>query len=123
MALLRVSVDVNINVSVSDGVSVGVRGNVLMYQCINECINVSVSAVLGYPSSAVHACPEHARTADCSSARDCGAKVSLDAGLMLHTVVDIDPGEASNMPTLVAFECTQEAPQSFRLNDVVCENM
>ena len=34
-----------------------------------------------------------------------------------HAVHGIDPDEPSNMLVLLAFECTQADPQSFRLND------
>ena len=39
------------------------------------------------------------------------------AVVVVHTVRDIDPEESVNMLSLLAFELTQSAPQSFRLND------
>ena len=41
----------------------------------------------------------------------------------MHTDGDIDPDEPSNISFLLAFEWTQAVPQSFRLNDVACQNM
>ena len=53
------------------------------------------------------------------------AGVVVLAGVVtgVHTVRDIDPGERSNIECLLAFECTQAAPQSWCLNDVACMNM
>ena len=39
-------------------------------------------------------------------------------GVVVHTVGDIDPGDLLNMRFWLAFELTQAAPQSSRLNDV-----
>ena len=41
----------------------------------------------------------------------------------VHTVTGIDPDEPINIPILLAFECTQAAPQSLRLNDAAFQNM
>ena len=54
-----------------------------------------------------------------SSTLDCGEK----DGVVVHTVGDVDPDDPENMAALVAFECTQEAVQNFRPNNVACENM
>ena len=49
---------------------------------------------------------------------------SLDAErVRMHSVVDIDPGEPTNMPCLVACEWTQRAPHSFWSNDLAFRNM
>ena len=41
----------------------------------------------------------------------------------MHTVCDIDPEEPVNISILLAFEFTQEAWESVRLNDAALENM
>ena len=41
----------------------------------------------------------------------------------LHVVCEIDPDEPANMVVLLAFEWTQAAPQSFRLNNFASQNM
>jgi len=46
--------------------------------------------------------------------RDTYGRVGTD----VQTLRDIDPDESSNMPTLLAFECTQAVRQRCRLNDV-----
>ena len=43
--------------------------------------------------------------------------------LDLHTVRDTDPDEPTNTSLLLAFERTQAAPQSLRLNDTASANM
>ena len=44
-------------------------------------------------------------------------------GVVVHTVLDIDPDEPANMSVDLAIEWTQAAPQSFRLNDSAPQNM
>ena len=43
--------------------------------------------------------------------------------VVVHTVCDIDPREAVNMPVLLAVEWTQAGPHSVRLNDVASKNI
>ena len=43
--------------------------------------------------------------------------------VVVHAVDDIEPGEPANMIVLLAFEWTQAAPQSFRVNDAASQNM
>ena len=43
--------------------------------------------------------------------------------VVVQTVIDIDPGEPSNMESCRAFELTQAAPQSDWLKDVAPSNM
>ena len=49
--------------------------------------------------------------------------VTAGLGVRVQTVREIDPFEALNMRSLVAFEWTQEAPQSCCWNDVAPMNM
>ena len=44
-------------------------------------------------------------------------------GATAHAVCDIEPEESSNIRVLVAFECTQAAPQSCCLKDFAPMNM
>ena len=46
-----------------------------------------------------------------------------NAGVVVHTLSDIDPEDPLNMTFLCACEWTQANPHSFRLNDVACQNM
>jgi len=47
----------------------------------------------------------------------------LNIGVPMHTCRDIDPGEPVNIRRCFAFEFTQAALQSIRLNDVAWLNM
>ena len=47
-----------------------------------------------------------------------GRRVTSGDVVCVHTVRDIDPGDASNMCSLLAFEWTQATAQSVCLNDV-----
>ena len=81
----------------------------------------------------------HAFTALFSSSADCGENINLWVVVVdvrvevvvslrvvvvtVHTAIDIDPYEPSNIISLLAFEFTQAVPQSFRLNDIASQNM
>ena len=52
---------------------------------------------------------------------DCGE--NAEGLVFVHTVLEMDPGEPSNMTVLLAFEWTQGASQSFRLNDFAWRNI
>ena len=56
-----------------------------------------------------------------SSSLDCGE--NAEGVVFVHTVLDIDPAEPSNIAVLLAFEWTQGASQSFRLNDFAWRNI
>ena len=45
------------------------------------------------------------------------------AVVVVHTFLDIDPEEPSNMSVLVASDRTQASPQRFCLNDAACKNI
>ena len=68
-------------------------------------------------------------TALLSSALDCGENTAMVAGvvpgvtLIQHAVLAIDPDDASNIFSLLAFEQTHAALQSVCLNDTDLANM
>ena len=47
----------------------------------------------------------------------------VNAWLVVHTVLDIDPNDPANIPVLIAFELTQPGPQSFCVKDLVFRNI
>ena len=51
------------------------------------------------------------------------ARVVASVGDNMCTICDIDPDDPSNMRFLLAFECTQAAPESLFLNETVPQNM
>ena len=53
-----------------------------------------------------------------SSRSGIGRRDTYGGVVCVHTVREIDPGDASNINSLLAFEWTQATPQSVCLNDV-----
>ena len=60
-----------------------------------------------------------ASTAHLSSTLDCGE----NAGVVVHSVSDIDPDDPTNVVVEIALEWTQAGPQSVRLNNFAFQNM
>ena len=52
-----------------------------------------------------------------------GRRVASRGVVCVHTVRDIDPGDLSNINSLLAFEWTQATPQSVCLNDLASRNI